>query len=73
MELVNDLPDDLRWNVIKFSTHPVAYLFKTELEDDLHYHFCVMAEGPSYEPNWCPDDHELFAKNYIIYKNFDKH
>ena len=37
MELVNELPGDLRWNVVKFSTHPVANLFQKELEDDLEW------------------------------------
>ena len=72
MELVNELPYDLRWNVIKFSTHPVADLFKQELEEDLEWHFHVFKEGPCYEPNWCADDEELFAYRSLCMKLHEK-
>jgi len=43
------------------NSHPVADLFKKELEEELTEHFMILEEGPSYEPNWCDDDAVLFG------------
>ena len=67
MELVNELPYDLRWDVIKFMTHPLADAFKQELEDDLDLHFRVYDKGLRNQPIWCSDDDELFAWAYLWY------
>ena len=38
MELINELPNEIQFNVIKFSRHPVAEIFKN------HFKNCVFVE-----------------------------
>ena len=53
-------------------SHPVADVFKEELEERLFNHFHVFKEGPCHEVDWSADDHELFAHNYLSWSKFWK-
>ena len=44
MELINELPNEIQFNVIKFMRHPVADLFKKELLE-----FIEDSKVPEYE------------------------
>jgi hypothetical protein len=66
-----ELPNEIEWNVFKYMSHPVADVFKKELEEELDDHYRILREGPCYEENWCADDDELFGYQYLSRKLSD--
>ena len=63
-----ELPNEIEWNIVKYMSHPIADLFKNELEEELEDHYRILKEGPGNEPNWCEDDDELFAYRFLCRK-----
>ena len=47
MEILDRLPDDLKWNVIKYLRHPIAELFLEEVEMDCRGEYLIVY-GNSY-------------------------
>ena len=68
---MNNLPEDVFNKIMLYNTHPVADLFKKELEEELNDHYRILQEGPGLEPNWCEDDEFLFAYEYLKRKLSD--
>ena len=66
---LDKLPEEI-FNKIMLNTnsHPVADLFKKELEEELSEHYRILKEGPCYEPNWCADDDFLFGYETLVSK-----
>jgi hypothetical protein len=72
MELINELPNEIQFNVIKFMRHPVADLFKNHLcyeifqkteQDKYVYH---KPGGESYEYNTFPNRSILRGYNFKL-------
>ena len=68
MKKINELPEELQWNIIKMTCHPMADAFKKGLKEELDDHFRVLKEGPGYEENWCADDEWTFAYEHFKQK-----
>ena len=59
------LPEHIVNKIILYNSHPVADLFKQELEEELEDHYRILREGPDGETNWCADDDDLFAYEHL--------
>ena len=59
---------DIINKIMIYSSHPLADLFKKELEEELEDHFRILKEGPGLELNWCADDEWSFAHEYFRLK-----
>ena len=71
---LNILPEEIINKIMIFNSHPVADLFKKELEEELEDHYRILREGPGGETNWCADDDDLFAFEHLkrMLKDDDK-
>lgn len=65
------LPKEIINKIMIFNSHPIADLFKKELEEELEDHYRILGSGPSYETNWCSDDDNLFAYQHLWRKLSD--
>ena len=59
------LPEDIVNKISLYNSHPIADLFKQELEEELEDHYRILREGPDGETNWCADDDYLFACEHL--------
>jgi hypothetical protein len=72
MEMIlENLPKEIINRIMIFNSHPLADVFKKELEEELEDHYRVLREGPGGEANWCADDNELFAYEHLKKKLSD--
>ena len=71
MEILDRLPDDLKWNVIKYlGTHPLAEIFeeKVEMEDDylLFVRYYLDGRFDDGSLNYYPDIKTVILKKIYI-------
>ena len=69
--ILENLPKEIINKIMIFNSHPLADLFKKELDDELGDHYRILREGPAAEANWCADDNELFAYEHLKRKLSD--
>ena len=67
-----ELPNEIEWNVIKYMSHPLADVFKKELEEDLELHFHIYDESRSNDSYWISEDEgAMFAYHVLSRKLSD--
>ena len=63
------MPEDFFNKIMLYSiSHPVAELFKKELEEELSEHYRIREEGPPYNFNWSHDDDLLVGYRTLVSK-----
>ena len=60
MDLLNKLPDELHFNVIKYLKHPIAEIIDN-IDDEVHYYFYSKGNYPG-------DIHDVFDAARYIYR-----
>jgi hypothetical protein len=68
MEILDRLPDDLKWNVIKYLRHPVAELFTESVIFDRSFVCIKMQRGRGGSAHVVRND--IFFGKVIVFKYF---